>query len=164
MQQDLDNLAVEYIKHGRSRGLEEGHTTNATPLFKKVRPELLKDFKFVDFTIQLHAELFPPAEDQIKGNLWQERVEDLYKAFESKRSIMIDFSRTGVTKQLFDPTKALPLLEFTLKMPTIVKEKVSTTEYSTLKSNTDKTIKVYAQPMLDERLQRGLLFGLLRDK
>lgn len=163
---DIEQMAVEYVRNGRKRGLEDGAIMNMNAFMKKVRPEIYTDFKFVDFTVELHNVLMPPAEDVYKDNSWRERLDDLYRSFEKSRTMMLDFAKAGMNRGLFEPTKALPIIEFDLTFSTHVKDKVSAVEFDTYKfsKKVDRTIKIYVQPMLDENLQRGLLFGLLIDK
>jgi hypothetical protein len=161
---ELQRMAVDFVRNGRKRGLESMAIINVNPMMKKVRPELYEDFKFVDFTRELYIEIFPVAEDMVKGIMWQEIFDEIYIQFEKKRETAMIASR--VHKPMFEPEKALPIIEFSIKFPTHVKKKISDTEFDTFKHSKEvtKTAKIFVQPMMDENLQRGLLFGLLRNK
>jgi hypothetical protein len=163
MNESLDsaNVTEEYVRFARQRGIEAGDILPMNEAFQKVRPEIFKDFAFVDFTYLLVKDLFPPSEAAVVGIIYKERLDDLWRAFSKKRAEMLNVAM--VQTKFFSPDKPIPIVEFELHMETNVTSQVSETEYETLKfgKKKDRKIQIYAQPMFDEHLRRGLIFGIL---
>jgi hypothetical protein len=121
--------------------LEEGKLVEVTRHAKRIGITVK-----VAITAGLFSELAPFAEEAVKGHSLDERLDDLFKAF--------NLSRKYATANR---------LEFDVKLRHMIKKVDNVLTPEVFKSNADKKITVAAGMLFDDKSNPALVFALLKN-